>query len=459
MMASVAPDPDGLPSRQRALAFLAIAIALTIAVLDGAIVNVALPAMARDLAATPNDVIWVTNAYQLAVTVSLLPLAALGDIHGYRKVYLGGLAVFTAASFLCAVSSALPLLIAARALQGLGAAGIMSVNIALVRFIFPRDMIGRGVGYTAMVVAVASAAGPTIGALVLSAASWPWLFLVNVPLGLLAMAVGRRTLPGSPKSGAPFDVPSAFLNALTFGLLILGIDALSRADQPAVPVLLLSGSAIAGVVFARRQVSVPRPMLPIDLLRIPVFALSMATSICSFSAQMLAYVSFPFWLQDVLGLSVGTTGLLMTPWPVATALTSPIAGRLADHHSPARLGGIGLVILAAGFVLLATLPAAPASLDIAWRLFVCGIGFGLFQSPNNKAIITSAPRDRSGGASGLQSTARLVGQGAGTAVAAVIFALAGPAAQLGIALWISTALALGGALASLLRRFDGPPRP
>ena len=449
--------PDGLPNPQRSLAFLAIAVAITLAVLDGSMIGIALPVIARGFGVGAPEAIWVTNAYQLAVTISLLPLSSLGEIHGYRKVYWGGLAVFTIASLACAFAGSLPALIAARALQGLGAAGIMSVNIALVRFIFPAAMIGRGVGYTALAVAASSAAGPTIGALILSVGPWPLLFLVNVPLGIAALAIAVRTLPRTPKSGTRFDVASAILSALTFGLLILGISGIGRLPRPEIPAALIAAAVIIGTIFARRQLRLPRPILPVDLLRRPVFALSVTTSAFAFGAQMLVYVSLPFWLHQVLGRSEVETGLLMTPWPAATALASPLAGRLADRYSPGHLGGVGLAVFAAGFVLLALMPDDPSSFGIGWRLAVCGFGFGLFQAPNNKAMITSTPPERSGGASGMQSTARLLGQSFGAALAAVLFSLAGSQHQIGLALAIAAGISVLGALASLSRRFDKPP--
>ena len=447
------PPHDGLPVRERMLAFLAIGLAMTMAVLDGAIVNVALPVMARDLDVDPSAAIFVVNAFQIAVTAALLPLASLGDILGYRRVYLSGLVLFTLASLACAFAPSLPLLVAARIAQGLGAAGIMSVNIALVRFIYPQRSIGRGVGNVALVVAMASAAGPTVGAAILSVASWPWLFLVNLPVGLVALAVGSRTLPVTPRSGARFDVWSAVLNALTFGLLIIGVDGLGEPGGRALALTEIGAALAIGVVFVRRQLRLTAPLLPVDLLRIPAFALSMATSISAFAAQMMAYVALPFYFQDVMHLPETTTGFLLTPWPIAIAVAAPLSGRLSDRYAPGLLSGFGLAILSGGLVAVASLPADPSFLDIGWRLTLCGIGFGLFQSPNNRIIVTSAPRDRSGGASGMQSTARLTGQSLGAAAVAVIFGIFQAAAgAVTAALWCAAGLAAFGAVASVLRR-------
>ncbi len=445
---------DGLPVRERLLAMLAIALAMTMAVLDGAIVNVALPVMARDLSVPAGEAIFVVNAYQIAVTGALLPLASLGDILGYRRVYLGGLAVFVAASLACALAPSLDLLILGRIAQGLGAAGVMSVNIALVRFIYPHRMIGRGVGNVALVVAVASAAGPTVAAALLSVATWPWLFLVNIPVGLLALAVASRTLPTTPRNGRRFDWLSAGLNALTFGLLIVGIDGLGEPARRPWALAELAAALVIGILFVRRQMRLAAPLLPVDLLRIPAFALSMASSILAFSAQLVAYIALPFYFQVVLHLSGTQAGFLLTPWPLAIALAAPISGRLADHYPPGLLGGLGLAVMAAGLAALALLPPEPGTLDIVWRLVLCGLGFGLFQSPNNRIIITAAPRERSGGASGMQSTARLTGQSLGAALVAVIFGLThggGADAPIGVSLWCAAALALAGIVTSVLR--------
>src|SRR5580700_8963432 len=210
--------PDGLANPQRLLAFSTLAMAITMAVLDGNIVNVALPTMSHELAIAPENAIWIVNAFQLAVTVSLLPLAALGDALGYRRVYWYGLAVFTVASLACALAPTFAVLTFARVVQGLGAAGIMSVNIALIRFIYPHARLGQGVGNIAVVVAVSTAGSPSVAAAILSVASWHWLFLINVPIGAMALVMAAQTLPATPRVAGHLDLWSVILNALTFGL-------------------------------------------------------------------------------------------------------------------------------------------------------------------------------------------------------------------------------------------------
>jgi MFS transporter, DHA2 family, multidrug resistance protein len=440
---------------RRIWAMLTVGLAITMAVLDTSIANVALPTIAGDMSASPATAIWIVNAYQLAVTMTLLPLAALGDIYEYRRVYRIGLAVFTAASLACALSHSILELTAARVLQGLGAAGIMSVNAALIRFIYPRAQLGRAIGINAVTVSIAAAVGPTVASMILSVASWEWLFAINVPIGLVAL-LGAGSLPVTPRGRHRFDIIGALLTAATFGLLITTIDSIGH--HALLVVIFAEGAATiaVGAVMVFRETHRAWPLLPVDLLRIRLFSLSIATSVCSFVAQMMAYVSLPFFLQHSLGRSAVETGLLMTPWPLMTALTAPFAGRLADRHSAGILGGIGLAVFGVGIGLLALLPAHPSAANIAWRMAVCGLGFGLFQSPNNRAIINSAPRERSGGASGMLGTARLLGQTVGAALVALIFGLSGQTGTT-VALAIAAGIALVAALVSCVRMIE--PRP
>lgn len=411
---------DGLPTPRRYWSILAIWLAIFMAVLDGAIANVALPTIGRELHTDPASSIWIVNAYQLAITVALLPLASLGDKIGHRRVYIGGLIVFTLGSLGCALSHTLVQLTAARVLQGLGGAGIMSINAALVRFTYPNALLGRGMGLNAVIISLAAVVGPTAASAILAVATWQWLFAINVPIGLLTIAIGARALPWTQGNRAPLDFISAGLTAITFGGLILGAESLAR-EGLLQGGLRLGVGLVAGVFLLRRELPVARPMVPIDLMRIPIFRLSILTSIISFTAQMLAFVALPFYFQNDLGRSAVETGFLMTPWPLAVGVAAPFAGRLADRYPAGILGGIGLGLFGFGLALLAVMPVHPTDVDIVWRMAISGIGFGFFQSPNNRAIITSAPRDRAGAAGGMLATGRLLGQTAGAVVMAVLF--------------------------------------
>ncbi|HHR5660642.1 TPA: MFS transporter [Klebsiella aerogenes] len=441
---------DGLPVPQRYGAILTIVLGLTMAVLDGAIANVALPTIATDLNASPASSIWIVNAYQIAIVIALLPLSFLGDMVGYRRIYKIGLVVFTITSLICALSRSLEMLTLARVAQGLGGAALMSVNTALIRLIYPKRQLGRGMGINSFVVAVSSAAGPTIAAAILSLASWQWLFLINVPLGIISIFLAMRFLP--PNSSASkitrFDLPSAMMNALTFGLLITALGGFAQGQSGYLVLAEVIAMLIIGFFFVRRQLRMPVPLLPVDLLRIPIFSLSICTSICSFCAQMLAMVSLPFFLQTVIGRSEVETGLLLTPWPLATMVMAPLAGYLIEKVHAGLLGAMGLLIMACGLFGLALLPSSPSELDIIWRMALCGAGFGLFQSPNNHTIVSSAPGHRSGGASGMLGTARLLGQSSGAALVALLFNLAGNSGT-------HTALLLAGSLAVIAAAISG----
>ncbi|MEO3988320.1 MFS transporter [Pseudocitrobacter cyperus] len=441
---------DGLPAPQRYGAILTIVLGISMAVLDGAIANVALPTIASDLHASPAASIWIVNAYQIAIVISLLSLAFLGDMIGYHRIYKIGLIAFTLASGLCALSSSLEMLTLARVAQGFGGAALMSVNTALIRLIYPQRQLGRGMGVNSFVVAVSSAAGPTIAAAILSVASWQWLFLVNIPLGVLSWLLAVRYLPhnATRNQATRFDLPSAIMNALTFGLLITALGGFAQGQsitQVVAEVVLL---LIVGFFFVRRQLRLPVPLLPVDLLRIPLFSLSICTSICSFCAQMLALVSLPFFLQTMMGRSEVETGLLLTPWPLATMVMAPLAGYLIERVHAGFLGALGMVVMACGLFALALLPSSPSDLDIIWRMILCGAGFGLFQSPNNHTIISAAPRQRSGGASGMLGTARLLGQSTGAALVALMFNAFGDSGT-------HVSLLLAGSLAVVAALFSG----
>lgn len=443
---------NGLPMPRRIWAILAVAFGVSLSVLDGTIANVALPTIAGQLGISSANSIWIVNAYQLAIMVTLLSFSALGDVIGYRRVYLAGLTVFTVASVGCALSDSLATLVTARIVQGFGSAAITSVNTSLIRTIYPRTKLGRGMGINATVVAVSSVAGPTIAAGILSLAPWPWLFAVNIPVGIIAMMLSYRFLPANPVrvQGRRFDWRDGAMNALTFGLLIASIEGFSHGLDARLIAAGVAATLIVGFLFVRGQLHKPYPILPFDLLRIPIFSVSVVTSICSFIAQMLAMVSLPFYLQRSLGYDAVSTGLVLTAWPAVIMVVAPAAGMLIERIHAGLLGGIGLVVMAVGLMLLAFLPAAPHGFDIVWRLVLCGLGFGLFQSPNNSILIASAPPERSGSASGMLATARLVGQTTGAALVAMLFHLATDDSA-HIALLMAAGFAAAGAALSLFR--------
>ena len=380
----------------------------------------------------------------------MLPLGALGEIVGHERIYLGGLLLFTLASLASACAWSLESLLVARTLQGLGASGLMSVNTALVRFVYPSRLLGRAFGYNALTVATATTLGPTVAAGILALGPWPWLFAVNIPIGLVAIAIGMKTLPRPPRAVHRVRLSRRPDGGGRLGLIIIGI---SSAAHHA-PIGLVSIALVVGIAFGwlliRRHADHPAPMLPVDLFRLPIFALSAATAVCSFVVQGLAFVALPFYFQETLHRTAVETGLFMTPWPLVVAIMAPIAGRLSDRYPAGILGGIGLALLCLGMGLLATLPAAPTTADIVWRMALCGCGFGFFQAPNLKALMSSAPPARSGSASSIVATARLTGQTIGAALAASCFSFVGRDGAV-VALALAAGVAAVGSLMSFLR--------
>ena len=443
---------DGLHRPRIYYAMSATFCGVFLSVLDGTICNVALPSIARQLQVSSSDSIWVVNAFQLVIMMGLLPFASLGELKGYKQVYSRGVLVFTVGSLCCALSFNLLSLALSRVLQGIGAAMMMSVNTSIVKLIYPKRYLGRGVGLNATIVAIASVAGPSIAAGILSVASWPWLFAINIPLGIVTFLMARRFLPDNPVkvSGRRFNWPEAVFNALVFGLLIGSLEACSH-DMPlslvAVGVVAL---AVVGVLYVRMQKGETYPMLPLDLLRIPVFSMSVATSILSFTAQMIGMVAIPFMLATTFGYDAVGTGLIMTAWPLVIVFVAPTAGWLIGKVHPGILGGVGLLLLSAGCFSLAFVSADTSHAGLVLRLMMCGAGFGMFQSPNNHLLLSSAPTQRAGSASGMLATARLTGQTSGAALVALMFHLFGDSAPHD-AMLLAGIMAICGAFCSCLR--------
>ncbi len=451
-MSGVKPAGDGLPPGRRGLAATAQLLAVAMSTLDIAIANTALPTIAADLHTNPAASIWIVNAYQLALIATALPFAALGEIAGHKRVFLYGLVLFTLASLGCACAWSLDSLTLARVFQGIGGSAIMSVNAALIRFIYPRRQMGRGMGLNVLVVAVSFAIGPTAASLILSVGRWPLLFAINIPLGVIGLTLGAKTLPVTEHSAYRFDFILALLNAGAFGLLLLGLTGAAHGAGAKSALPEIAAGLVMAALMLRRQARHAAPMLPVDLFKIPVFALSTLTAICAFTTQSLGFVALPFYFEQILGRSQIETGFLITPWPIMVAVTASFAGRLTERFPAAILGAGGLAALAAGMALLALLPPHPGTADIVWRMGVCGAGFGFFQAPNLSLLMGSAPTKRAGGASGVITIARLLGQTLGAALVALCFHLDGKAGGV-VALFLGAGFAGAAAAASAARRW------
>ena len=444
----------GLPLGRRRLVVSTVAITTVLSVLDGTISNVALPAIARDLQVSSAAVVWVVNAFQLSITMVLLALSSCSDIFGYARIYRAGVAIFVLASAGCALAHDLPTLIVARSIQGIGASAIIATSQPIARFAFPASMLGVAIGIQSMVVSISSAAGPALGGFILGVGSWPWLFWINVPFGVLALALSGL-LPAMPRASHKFDWWSAVLSGAALALFITGLDQLRAPANVVAFGLEIVAAVVLGTIVVRRQSTLDPPFLAVDLLRVRIVWLSIVNSVIIFVAQNAAMIALPFFFLG-FGYTSSQTGYLITPFAIGSALIALFAGRLADRYHAAILGAVGMGLFAFGMALVALLPANAAAADIVWRVLVAGVGFGLFIPPNVRAIIAAAPSHRSGAVTGLTTSARLIGSTIGVALAALIFSAGSPGGVVGGAalkasLWLAVALGVLAVAISLTR--------
>jgi DHA2 family multidrug resistance protein-like MFS transporter len=427
------PDDDGLPGPQRRLAMIALMLATAMTVLDGTIVNIALPQIALALKVSAGAAIWVANGYLLAAAMTLALFASLAATIGYRNQFAGGLAVFTLASLGCALAPTLDVLIGMRLLQGLGAAALLSIGPAILRTVFPNRLLGRILGLNALMVAATTAIGPALGGMLLAISSWEWLFAINVPIGLLGLVLVLRAIPGERTAPAGrFDSAGGVLSAVAMGALIMAAEACQRLGAPSqaedagLHALAYGVTAVvAGVAFVWRQRHAAQPLLPLAIFASTRFSMAALTSLISFVGQGMAFIALPFLFQSNYGYSALHAALLFTPWPLGIILAAPQAGKLSDRYPPIALSSLGLAIFTVGLALLALLPAHAATWDICWRGFICGVGFGFFQSPNNREMLSNTAREHSANASGVLAIMRTFGQCFGAALMGIILSVFG----------------------------------
>ena len=412
---------DGLPLPRRYVAIGAISAGTALVIIDGGIATVALPTIARDLHVGNSAVVAVVTIYQLILAMMILPFAGLGDKFGLKRTYQFGQLVFTVATLLCFFAKSLPFLLVVRAAQALGAAAALSVSSALIRSIYPSSQLGRGLGINSVVVSSSAALAPTLGGLVLGIAPWPWVFASAVPFAILSLALGRA-LPAPQPRDEKFDVLGAAMCASMIGLVISGAESAVHGDSPVVSAAIVAVGAGIGWFFIRRERHEAKPILPIDLLAKPVIALSAVGAYTAFTASMTLLLSTPFRLTHGYGFTPAEVGAAIAPWPLTNMIVAPLAGWLSDRVPAGILGGIGMAVSIVALLLIATLPPDAAYFDIAWRMALCGSGFGLFLPPNARLIIGSAPRERAAAAGGLVGTVRLVGQTTGATLVAALLA-------------------------------------
>lgn len=441
-------EPDGLAGRRRLVAVAALSAALVLVVLDGAIANIALPTIAGALSVSPSKSVWVVTSYQMALVISLLPVGALGESLGHRRVFLAGTVLFGLASAGCAFAPSLLWLVIARFVQGFGGAALMALNVALLRFVYPQRMLGTAIGRNALIIALTSAAAPTIGASILSIAPWPVLFAVNIPVAIVVLLTGKA-LPEIRGSGRRIDGLSVGLNAVLFGALVVGAEGL--LTRPVLALALVVIGVVCLALLVRRERGREAPLIPLDLLRAHAFRISVMASVCCFAGQMASAVALPFYLQHGLGKDAFTTGLFLTPWPLAVAVAAPLSGRWSDRVGTGWLCAAGGATFAVGLALAAIWPMHHSALPLIPFMAIAGLGFGFFQTPNNRNMLLSAPKARSGAAGGMQGTARLTGQTIGAVIVALLLTLGSGDLAPRFALGVAAALTLASGLISVLR--------
>lgn len=438
----------GLPKPRRRIAVGTVLFAMAMVVVDGGLSNVALPTIAAALRIASSDAILVMTAYQAAVVMMLLPSAALGERFGYRRVFAAGVSVFSVASMASAFAPSFPWLVVARFAQGLGASAILALGVALLRFSVSDKRLGAAIGWNALTVALSAAAGPAIGALIISVVDWHWLYFANAPVGI-AVITATRALPFVEPQVGRLDPVSIVLNCAAFGSVIAGTNALASSPLLAAGIFLFG--IVTFIVLVMREKPKVRPLIPIDLLRSASFAFSVIASICCFTGQTAGQISLPFFLQHELKQTPAAAALYMVVWPLAVAVTAPLAGRLVRHVRTGRICALGAALLATGLAAVALWPLKDDPRLLAPFLAMCGAGFGLFQVANNRNMFLSAPPARSAASGGMQGTARLTGQTAGTLLVAQIFLLMPAHLAPQIAVGFGAAFTLAAGLVSLLR--------
>lgn len=411
----------GLPLPRRHWATVALATGIVMTVLDGSMVVVMLPVIADSFAVAPSRAVWVMTAYQLTLACLLLPIAAIGEKYGHWRVHCGGLALFALGAIFSATSTSLETLIAGRVLQGIGAAGVHSMTMALLRHSYPPQLFGRAAGVNSSIVGLAMAVGPSAGALVLIFAEWRTLFLIVLPVAALSLVVALASLPRISRRSLRADLVSGALTALAIFCLVMGLNEL-RADSRVIRLVgfLGASAALFGFLVYRLR-GRPDPVLPIDLFAVKAISLTLIASICVFAAQAATLISLPFHLSRTTDLSPGVIGLTLTPMAISVALVASTTGRLSDRYSPRLLCGIGASIMTAGLVLLLLMPARPEIWDVLWRVAVCGVGFGMFNTPNSRFVMMTAPLPRASAGGSLVAESRMLGQSIGATFTSIVF--------------------------------------
>ncbi len=430
------------PSVRWALASLALTTLL--ASLGTSIANVALPTLAQAFAAPFPQVQWVVLAYLLAVTTLIVGAGRLGDIAGRRRLLLAGVALFTMSSALCGAAPTLPLLIIARAAQGLGAALMMALTMALVGETVAKENTGSAMGLIATMSAIGTALGPSLGGLLIAGLGWRAIFLVKVPLGVITLALAWHSLPADRRAATAgrvgFDCAGTLLLAATLAAYALAM-TVGRGRLGALNIALLAVAALGVGLFIRAEQRAASPLLRLAMFGDRSLRANLATSALVATVMMATLVVGPFHLAGALGLAPATVGLVVSVGPLVVALAGVPAGRLTDRFGARPIGLVGLAAIAAGCAILALLPATLGIAGYVAPLVVVTAGYALFQTANTTDVMADVPADRRGVMSGLINLARNLGLITGAAVMGAVFAQAAGAIDVAAAPPAAIALA------------------
>jgi EmrB/QacA subfamily drug resistance transporter len=407
-----------------------VAIGVFMATLDTSIVNISLPTIARYFNVPLNGLVaWVVIAYLVVSAALLLTAGRLADMIGRKWVWVTGLIIFTISSALCGAAPSLELLIAARALQGLGSALTMAVSPSMLTAAFSPRERGKALGINAVIVSLGVSSGPTLGGLITENFSWRWIFLVNIPLGVIGIAATLLFLTEkSHQNPSKFDPVGAVLLALGLASLTLGLSFGQEWGWTSLPIIGLGLTMVVtlvGLVMVERRIS--NPVIALSLFQRRNFVSANVSQVLSFVGLFAVSFMLPFYFEQLRGFSTEESGLLLTPLPLTIAFIAPLSGSLADRIGTRWLATAGLIIAGAGLILLAQINAQSSVWDIVWRLILIGAGQAIFQTPNNSALMGAAPRSLQGSAAGMLATGRVVGQSLSVALAGAIFASLGGA--------------------------------
>jgi EmrB/QacA subfamily drug resistance transporter len=393
--------------------------------IDASIVNVVLPTITQSFSVDISTAQWVPMIYLLTISSLLLFYGRLGDILGYKKVYLSGLAGFVIASGLCGLSPAIHWLITFRAIQGLAAGMMMAVPYAIITASFPPTERGKALGINAISISAGLAIGPSLGGLIATSLGWRFVFLINLPIGIAGWLWGRRILPELKGRPGKIDMPGVATGFISLFFLLLFVNRFQSLGSSYATGVMLLVAVLGGMSFLIIESRVAQPMLNLSLFRNLTFSSASTSALLNFMSQYVMVFLTPFYLQRVLHYTPNNVGLIMTSFPLAVMAVAPLSGSLSDRMGTRTLACLGAGTCALSLFLMSQLPLSASSADIVWRLALFGLGTGVFQSPNNSAVMGSAPRPHLGTASGILATMRNVGMVLGIATGgAVLYAFA-----------------------------------